>query len=133
MDEAAREAALDARRQMLGDEYVNNAMADQSPAAVEFQRYVTEVAWSRWTREPLSWRDRSLVTIAITAAMGRLAELELHLGSYRNAGVTDEEVDELIMHIIAYAGAPAGVSARRIVTRLRAEAAAAPGEQGGPA
>ncbi len=125
MDEAAREAALEARRRMLGDEYVSRAMADQSPAAVEFQRYVTEVAWSRWTREEtLSWRDRSLVTIAITAAMGRLAELELHLGSYRKAGVTDEEIDELIMHLIAYAGAPAGVSARRIVTRLRAEAAA---------
>lgn len=128
MDEAGREAALKARREVLGEDYVARAMADTSLSGVEFQRYITEVAWSRWTRETLSRRDRSLVTIAMTAALGRMEELDLHLHASRRVGITDEELDELIMHIVAYAGAPAGVSARRLLNRMRAEEAAAGGD-----
>lgn len=119
MDEATREAALKARREVLGDEYVDRAMADTSASAVEFQRFVTEVAWSRWIRETLSRRDRNLVTLAMTAALGRMEEFELHLHASRRVGVTDAELDELIMHIVAYCGAPAGISARRALLRMR--------------
>jgi 4-carboxymuconolactone decarboxylase len=77
-----------------------------------------------WTREgPLSLRDRSLLVLAITAALGRMEEFELHAGACHNAGVIDAEVDELLFQIAAYAGAPAAVSAKRSLQKVRAEQA----------
>jgi 4-carboxymuconolactone decarboxylase len=118
--EALREARV-MRRAMLGDEHVDRATSDPDPAAVEFQDYVTSMAWGVWTRGgALSTRDRSLLVMAMTAALGRMEEFRLHAGSTERTGVTDEEVDELVFQIAAYCGAPAGVAARRAVHAARA-------------
>ncbi len=115
-------AARQMRRAMLGDAYVDAATADTHPAAVEFQDYITSMAWGVWTRGgALSPRDRSLLVMAMTAALGRLEEFRLHLSAMPRTGVTDEEVDELLFQIAAYCGAPAAVSARRAVRAVRAE------------
>ena len=74
-----------------------------------------------WTREgPLSLRDRSLLVLAITGSLGRMEEFELHAGACHNAGVTDDEVDELLFQLAAYAGAPAAVAAKRSLAKVRA-------------
>jgi 4-carboxymuconolactone decarboxylase len=79
------------------------------------------MAWGVWARGgPLAPRDRSLLVLAMTAALGRMEEFRLHAGSASRAGVTDAEVDELLFQIAAYCGAPAGVAARRVVKELRA-------------
>lgn len=123
MDDSERLAAARAmRRQVLGDAYVDGVTAEADPVAQEFQDFITSMAWGVWARGgPLSTRDRSLLVLAITAALGRMEELELHLRAAPNAGVTDAEVDELLFQVTAYAGGPAGVSSRRIVRRVRAE------------
>ncbi len=109
------------RRAILGDAYVDAATADRDPVAAEFQDYLTATAWGVWTREgELSTRDRSLLVLAMTAALGRMEEFELHAGAAARAGVTDQEVDELLFQIAAYCGVPAGVSARRAVKAARA-------------
>ena len=110
------------RRAMLGDAHVDRATADPDPTAAEFQDYLTSMAWGVWTRGgALSTRDRSLLVLAMTAALGRMEEFRLHASSTAQTGVSDEEVDELLFQITAYCGAPAGVAARRAMHAVRAE------------
>jgi 4-carboxymuconolactone decarboxylase len=114
-------AARAMRRAMLGDAYVDSQTADPDPVAQEFQDYVTSTAWGVWTRGgALSPRDRSLLVMAMTAALGRMEEFRLHASSAPQTGVTDEEIDELLFQLAAYCGVPAGISARREVRAVRA-------------
>jgi 4-carboxymuconolactone decarboxylase len=115
-------AARATRRAMLGDAYVDRVTAETDGVAGEFQDYVTSIAWGVWSRgAPLTPRDRSLLVMAMTAALGRMEEFRLHVRSTPQTGVTNEEVDELLFQIAAYCGAPAGVAARRSVLEVRAE------------
>jgi 4-carboxymuconolactone decarboxylase len=114
-------AARALRRAMLGDAHVDRATADPDPVAAEFQDYVTSMAWGVWTRDgALTTRDRSLLVMAMTAALGRMEEFSLHATSAPRTGVSDDEIDELVFQIAAYCGAPAGIAARRAVIAVRA-------------
>jgi 4-carboxymuconolactone decarboxylase len=116
------EASRAMRRAMLGDAYVDEQVTDPNPTMREFSDYLTSMAWGVWTRGgPLSARDRSLVVMAMTAALGRMDEFRLHVSARSRTGVTEEELDELLFQVAAYCGAPAGVSARRSVLAVRAE------------
>ncbi len=124
-DDGRLAAAAAMRRAMLGDAYVDSQRQDPNPAAAEFQDYVTSMAWGVWARGgPFSTRDRSLLVLAMTAALGRMDEFKLHASARSRTGVTDAELDELPFQIAAYCGAPAGVSARRAIKEVRAEEAA---------
>ncbi len=115
------DAARAMRREVLGDAYVDRYAESPNPATAEFQEYLTSMAWGVWTRGgPLSTRDRSLVVLAMTAALGRMEEFALHVDASGRAGVRPEELDELLFQIAAYCGAPAGVSANRTVQEVRA-------------
>lgn len=115
------EAARAMRRAMLGDSYVDPQANDPNPVLREFSDYLTSMAWGVWTRGgALSTRDRSLVVLAMTAALGRMDEFRLHVSARSRTGVSDAELDELLFQIAAYCGAPAGVSARRAVLAERA-------------
>src|SRR6516162_4734178 len=106
-----RAAARDLRRAVLGDAYVDAQAADPNPVMAEFSEYLTSMAWGVWARGgALSTRDRSLLVLAMTAALGRMDEFKLHAGACHRAGVTPEELDELLFQIAAYCGAPAGLS-----------------------
>jgi len=126
-----RDETLDAaramRRRILGDAYVDAQVDDPNQTVRQFQDHITANAWGAWAREgPLSTRDRSLLVLAMTAALGRMDEFRLHAGARKRAGVTDDELDELLFMVAAYCGAPAGVSMRRAVGEVRA----AEGESG---
>jgi 4-carboxymuconolactone decarboxylase len=121
MDDDALQAAYAKRRAVLGDHYVDSVTAETDPTAVEFQDYLTATAWGVWARDgALSTRDRSLLVLAMTATLGRMEEFRLHAAAAPRAGVTDAEIDELLFQLVAYAGAPAGVSARRAIREVRA-------------
>jgi len=126
MDETAQlDAALAMRRKILGGAYVDSVTAEPTRTGREFQDFITSMAWGVWTREGvLSPRDRSLLVMAMTAALGRMEEFTLHATSAPRAGVSDEEIDELLFQVAAYCGAPAGVSARRALRAVRAARAA---------
>jgi 4-carboxymuconolactone decarboxylase len=109
------------RRAMLGDAYVDAQTEEANPTLREFQEYVTSTAWGVWTRGgPLSTRDRSLLVLAMTAALGRMEEFRLHASARSRTGVTDDELDELLFQVAAYCGAPAGIAAKRAVVEVRA-------------
>jgi 4-carboxymuconolactone decarboxylase len=115
-------AARAVRRAVLGDAYADGATADPDRAGREFQDHVTATAWGVWARGgALSPRERSLLVMAMTAALGRMDEFRVHASSSPRTGVTDEEIDELLFQISAYCGVPAGVAARRGVKAVRAE------------
>jgi 4-carboxymuconolactone decarboxylase len=116
------EEARALRRAMLGDAYVDGQTVETDPRLVEFQDFVTGTAWGVWTREgPLTTRDRALLVMAMTAALGRMEEFQLHARSIERTGVSDDEVDELLFQIAAYCGVPAGIAAKRALLQVRAE------------
>jgi 4-carboxymuconolactone decarboxylase len=99
------------RQEVLGEEHVARAQARTTALDADFQRFITEYAWgSLWARPDLDRRTRSLVTIAILAALGR-EELALHLRASRNTGATPDEIAEVLMHVAVYAGVPAANAA----------------------
>ena len=107
-DQDRYDAGLRVRREVLGSEHVDRAQARQTEFDEPFQRFITELAWgSLWARPDLDRRTRSLITIALLAAMGRTEELRLHLHASRNTGATPEEVREALLHVAVYAGVPA--------------------------
>lgn len=106
-EQSAFERGMEMRRQVLGDEHVDRAVANTSEVDRDFQTWITEKVWGDlWTRPGLSVRDRSLVTIAILGALNH-EELELHLKAARNTGVSAEEISEVLLHVATYAGVPA--------------------------
>lgn len=112
------ETGMQVRRQVLGDEYVDRALATATDFNADFQRWITETAWGGiWSRPDLDRRTRSLVTIAVLAALGREEELALHTRASRNNGVQDAEIREVLMQVGVYAGVPAANAAFRVARR----------------
>jgi 4-carboxymuconolactone decarboxylase len=115
------------RRDVLGDDHVDRAQARQTAFDARFQQFITESAWGTvWAGTELDRRTRSLLTIALLAALGRSDELALHLRASQNIGVAHEEIAEALMHVAVYAGVPAANSAFALAKRIL-EAAAEPG------
>jgi 4-carboxymuconolactone decarboxylase len=111
MTESRFDRGMNVRKEVLGSEHVERAQARTTEFDAEFQRFITEMAWgSVWARPDLDRRTRSLVTIAILAALGR-EELALHLRASRNIGVDPREVAEVLLHVAVYAGVPAANTA----------------------
>ena len=112
MDESRYEAGMRVRRAVLGDAHVDRAEANKTAFDAPFQQFITEVAWGTlWARDELDRPTRSLITIAILAALGRHEELALHLRASANTGATPAQIREALLHVAVYAGVPAANSA----------------------
>jgi len=106
------ERGMEVRRAVLGEEHVARATASATELTRDFQQFITRYAWGEvWTRPGLERKTRSMLTIAITAALGRIDELRLHVRASRNTGVTRDEVREVLMQVAVYAGVPAANTA----------------------
>jgi alkylhydroperoxidase/carboxymuconolactone decarboxylase family protein YurZ len=94
----------------------------QFPAAKLAPDYFDHVLQSAfgdiWTREGLSVRDRSMITVAVLASLGQTEELKAHLAGARNVGIDREEIVEILMHVSVYAGVPAAGSALRVAAEV---------------
>ena len=124
MNRKTYEEGLAIRREVLGAEYVDKAIAaaETDPFARALQEFVTEWAWgSIWTRPGLPRKTRSLLNLAMLAAMNRTHEIKLHVKGALNNGVTREEIAEVFLQAGVYAGAPAAVDAFRIAREVFAE------------
>jgi 4-carboxymuconolactone decarboxylase len=110
------------RKSVLGAEYVARAEANKTEFDADWQRYVTENAWGAvWTRPGLEKKTRSMVTIAMLAALGRLEEFGAHIRATRNTGVSRDEVKEVLLQVAVYAGAPAANAAFAAAKRIYKE------------
>jgi 4-carboxymuconolactone decarboxylase len=96
------------RREVLGDDHVDRAVANTTPFNQPFQDLITEFAWGAvWTRDGLDRRTRSAITLAILTALGHDNELALHVRAARRNGLSDDEIAEILLHTSVYAGVPA--------------------------
>ncbi len=122
MDESKSEKGLKVRRDVLGDDHVDDAMAGLDDFARPLQELVTEYCWgSIWTRPGLSRGTRSLLNIAMLTALNRPAELRLHIrGALRN-GCSKEEIREALLQATVYCGVPAGVEGFRVAREVLKE------------
>jgi 4-carboxymuconolactone decarboxylase len=106
------ERGLAVRKAVLGEAHVARAGANATPFDRDFQAFITQYAWGGvWTRPALERKTRSLLTIAMLAALGRTDELKLHIRATRNTGATREEVKEALIQVAVYAGVPAANAA----------------------
>jgi 4-carboxymuconolactone decarboxylase len=110
------------RRAVLGDKYVDAALARQDDFTAPFQDFITRTAWGDvWSRPGLDRRTRSCLTVALLAALGHHDELAVHIrGALRN-GVTRDELREVLLHTAVYAGVPAANSAFAVAQKVLAE------------
>ena len=123
---------IETRRSVLGDPHVDRAQASQTPFDQPFQDLITEGAWgSVWSRPEWTKRERSMVTIALLAALGHDDEVAMHVRATANTGATRDDIREALMHVAIYAGVPAANHAFKIAKATYAEmdAAHAAGEQ----
>jgi 4-carboxymuconolactone decarboxylase len=113
------EQGMQVRREVLGDDYVERTLANQTSFNEDFQRFITRYAWGEvWTNEGLPRHTRSLLTIALMVALNREAELRMHLRAAQRNGVTQEEIKELLLHCAIYCGLPAANSAFHIAEEV---------------
>jgi alkylhydroperoxidase/carboxymuconolactone decarboxylase family protein YurZ len=106
------ERALAMRRGVLGDEYVDAVMGQASAFTAPFQDFATRWAWGEaWLDDALDPQVRSLLTIAVVAALGQLGEVRLHTrGALRN-GCQPEQIGSVLKHVAIYAGIARAVAA----------------------
>jgi len=115
MSNETYEAGLAVRRQVLGDAYVDAAIANADDFTAPLQRYLTEHAWgATWAREGLSLKTRSMLNLAMLTALNRPHELKIHLSGAINNGVTKEEMREIFLQCATYCGAPAALDSFKI-------------------
>lgn len=113
---------MEVRRSVLGDAHVDRAEANKTPFDAPFQDMIVEAAWGHvWSRETITRRERSMLTIALLAALGNEEELAMHLRATKNTGASQDDVLEALLHVAIYAGVPRANSAIRIAKDIFAE------------
>jgi 4-carboxymuconolactone decarboxylase len=109
------ETGMVTRRHVLGDDHVDRADAAKTEFDADFQRFIVEGAWSSvWSRPGLTLRERSLVTLALLAALGNDEELAMHVRATARTGASPQDVLEAMLHVAVYAGVPRANHALKI-------------------
>tara|TARA_B100000029_G_scaffold511311_1_gene605007 strand:+ start:997 stop:1392 length:396 start_codon:yes stop_codon:yes gene_type:complete len=110
---------LEIRRRVLGDEYVDRALANVDAFNSEFQELVSEYCWGKvWGRSALSDQQRSLNNLSMMAALNRPHEFKIHMrGAIRN-GCSLDEIRDTLLQVAIYCGIPAGVEAFRLAREV---------------
>ncbi|MBZ9668300.1 4-carboxymuconolactone decarboxylase [Mesorhizobium sp. ES1-3] len=113
---------VEVRRAVLGDPHVDRAEVAATDFDQPFQDLITEAAWGTvWARPGFSKRERSIVTLALLAALGHDEEVALHVRATANTGATREDICETFLHVAIYAGVPAANRAFKIAKEVFSE------------
>ena len=122
MDKELLARGLETRKEVLGKEYVEQALKNADDFNRPFQEFISEYCWGAiWTREGLPRRTRSLLNLAMLTALNKPHELKLHIRAALTNGVTREEMQEVFMQAAVYCGVPAGVESFRLAREVFAE------------
>jgi len=115
---------MEVRREVLGDEHVDDAIAKTTDFTRDFQDLITRNAWGEiWTRPGLDRRMRSAITMTALIALGHFEELAMHVRAARRNGLSDDEIKEVLLQSAVYCGVPAANRAFAIADRVLQEAA----------
>jgi 4-carboxymuconolactone decarboxylase len=122
MSDPAHDQGMKTRREVLGEEHVDRAVANTSAFTAPFQDYITRSAWGDvWSRPGLDRRTRSIITLTALTALRAEHEIAMHVRAAIGNGLTPEEISEVLLHTALYAGLPASNSAFAIAQRTLAE------------
>jgi 4-carboxymuconolactone decarboxylase len=126
MDDAARaRRGMTVRRAVLGDEYVDRAVGATTSFTEPFQDFITRYAWGDiWSRPGLSRAERSMITLAMLAALQHENELAMHVRAALRDGLTPEQIQEVLLQVAVYAGLPAANRAFAVAQRVLSEVGA---------
>jgi len=98
----------DPRREMLGDAYVDAAIAKTTDFTREFQDLISRYAWGAiWTRPGLARSTRRLLALTTTCSLGRWEEFRLHVRAGLEHELEPCDLKELLLQAAIYAGVPA--------------------------
>ena len=116
------ETGIAVRRSVLGDAHVDRAELATTDFDRPFQQLITEAAWGTvWARPGWTKRERSIVSLALLAALGHEEETAMHVRATANTGASREDICEAFLHVAIYAGVPAANRAIRIAKAVLAE------------
>jgi 4-carboxymuconolactone decarboxylase len=123
MNDAERHAqGMTVRREVLGDEHVDRAVAGSTEFTEPFQDFITRYAWGEiWSRPGLTRPERSMITLTALIVLGKEEELAMHLRAARRNGLSVEKIREVLLNAAIYAGVPAANRAFAIAQRVLAE------------
>ncbi|MBO9421408.1 4-carboxymuconolactone decarboxylase [Labrenzia sp. R4_2] len=109
------EQGLDVRRAVLGDAHVDRAEASKTDLDAPFQTLITEAAWGTvWASDGISPRERSMLTLALLAALGNFEEIAMHIRATARTGASKQDVLEAFQHVAIYSGVPRANQALKI-------------------
>ncbi len=112
MSDSTYERGMRVRREVLGDEHVDDAMERTTDFTADFQDFITRYAWGEiWTRSSLDRKTRSCITLTALVSLGHLDELEMHVRAALRNGLTSNEIKEVLLQSAIYCGVPAANSA----------------------
>ncbi|MCU4482954.1 4-carboxymuconolactone decarboxylase [Acinetobacter ursingii] len=121
-DEQRYKQGLEVRTEVLGEKHVNRSLENLNDFNSDFQNFISRYAWGEvWSRPGLPRHTRSLITMGILLALGREAELRMHIRACFNNGVTKDELKELFLHSSLYAGLPAANAAMHMAEEVFVE------------
>ena len=116
------ETGMSVRRAVLGDAHVDRAEAARSELDTPFQTLITETAWGNvWASDGISPRDRSMLTLALLAALGNFEEIPMHIRATARTGASKTDVLEAFQHVAIYAGVPRANQALKLAKQTYAE------------
>ena len=119
MDKLLYDRGLVKRRQVLGDSYVDRTLANVNDFNREFQRLVTEYCWGEvWGDETLSPRERSILTLGMVAALGKMGEFANHVRGAQANGLTPTEISAVLIQIAIYCGIPVGADCFQVAENI---------------
>ncbi len=122
MDRETYRRGLEIRSAVLGEEYVNRALADANDFTRPLQDLVTEYCWGAvWGRDGLTRKTRSMLNLAMISVLNRPNELRTHIRAGLTNGVSRDEIREIFLQVAIYAGVPAAVDSFRIASEAFAE------------
>jgi 4-carboxymuconolactone decarboxylase len=124
MNDAERSAqGVTVRREVLGDEHVDRAVAGTTPFTAPFQDFITRYAWGEvWSRPGLTRPERSMITLTALVTLGKEEELAMHVRAAVRNGLTVAQIREVLLHCAVYAGVPAANRAFAIAQQVLADA-----------
>ena len=132
MSDDLYERGLEIRRAVVGSEYVDRSLAEADDFTRPLQELVTRYCWGDvWSRPGLERRERSIINLAMIAALNRPHELKLHVRGALNNGLSKDEIREIFLQVAIYAGVPAALDSFRVAKETFAEIDRK-GEQGNP-
>ncbi len=113
------EQGMATRRAVLGNAHVDRAEAAKTAFDAPFQELITEAAWGHvWSRDTITRRERSMMTLALLAGLGNFEELALHTRATANTGATRDDILEVMLHVAIYAGVPRANHAIKVVKHV---------------